>query len=148
MNREGVDLSALVRECLGELRSTQPERQAEFRIQDNVHASADPRLLRLGLENLLRNGEKFTAGKHVTRIEFGAMKVEGQVVFSVRDNGVCFDMRQASHIFEPFRRAHSEKAFPGTSVGLSIVQRIIDRHGGTIWAKGEKGKGATFCFTL
>lgn len=91
---------------------------------------------------------KLTAKEHVTRIEFGTTKADGQVVFSVRDNGVGFGMRQATHIFEPFRRAHSGREFPGTGVGLSIVKRIIDRHGGTIWAEGEEGKGATFCFTL
>ncbi len=148
VKREEVDLSAIVRSYLAELQASDPTRQTEFVIQESVHTSADPRLTHLALENLLRNAWKFTAKENVTRIEFGTAVKEGQTVFYVRDNGVGFDMQFARKIFEPFKRVHAEKEFGGTGIGLSIVQRVIEKHGGRVWAQGEVGSGAMFWFTL
>jgi PAS domain S-box-containing protein len=148
MSRTDVDLSAIVRNYLQELKSTEPERRADFIIQDEVHVNADPRLIHLALENLLRNAWKFTSKKDVARIEFGTAVKDGQIVYFIRDNGVGFDMQFAAKIFEPFKRVHAEREFGGTGVGLSIVQRVIGRHGGKIWAESEPDKGATFFFTL
>lgn len=154
MKRENVDLSAIVRNYLEELESTEPKRKTEMVIQDNIHADVDPRLIHLALENLLRNAWKFTSKKENPRIEFGTLNearwpsgVEVPVYF-IRDNGAGFDKKFAQKIFEPFKRFHAEKEFAGTGVGLSIVQRVIGRHGGKVWAEGEVGNGATFYFTL
>lgn len=172
MKREQVDLSAIVSNYLQELKNMQPERHAEFVIQEKVQVSADPRLIHLALENLLRNAWKFTSKKEKTRIEFGTVPstslghrileerrvsdenesrwpsgVEAPVYF-IGDNGQGFDQQFAEKIFEPFKRVHAEKEFSGTGVGLSIVKRVIVRHGGRVWAEGEVGKGATFYFTL
>jgi PAS domain S-box-containing protein len=148
MQREDINLSAIVQNYLMELKDTEPERQAELVIQEGVHVNADPRLIHLALENLLRNAWKFTAKKQVARIEFGTINRGNQTVYFISDNGVGFDMQYAGRVFEPFMRVHAEKEFGGTGVGLSIVQRVIGRHNGKIWAEGEAGKGATFLFTL
>ncbi|NLL12832.1 MAG: PAS domain S-box protein [Fibrobacter sp.] len=143
-----VDLSDIVRDFLTELKTTEPQRQTEFVIEDNLYANADPRLIHLALENLLLNAWKFTSTKKLTRIEFGTTIKDGNPVYFISDNGVGFDSRYARKIFEPFQRIHAQKQFEGTGVGLSIVQKVILRHGGKVWAEGEVGKGATFFFTL
>jgi PAS domain S-box-containing protein len=163
MKKVDIDLSAITRNYLKELETAEPQRKDEIVIQDNVHINADPRLIHLALENLLRNAWKFTSKKEVTRIEFGTVsstslrhqpidrwpcEVENQTVYFVKDNGAGFDAEFADKIFEPFKRVHAQKEFSGTGVGLSIVQRVIGRHGGKVWAEGETGKGATFYFTL
>lgn len=148
MNRSDVNLSAVVRDSLSELKTSAPDRQTEFIIEENVHADADPRLVSFALENLLCNAWKFTSRSEVTRIEFGTEVRNGERIYFVRDNGVGFDIKFAREIFDPFRRVHAEKEFGGTGVGLSIVQRVIGRHGGRVWAEGEEGKGAVFYFTL
>lgn len=148
IKREDVDLSTMVYDYLQELKLSQPLRQAEFIIEDNIHANADPRLIAVALENLLRNAWKFTSKKIITRIEFRTVFIEGERVFIIRDNGAGFDSKFWQTIFEPFKRMHSEKEFGGTGIGLSIVQRIINRHGGKIWAEGAVGRGAAFYFTL
>ncbi|MBD3239598.1 MAG: PAS domain S-box protein [Chitinivibrionales bacterium] len=148
MKREDVDLSAMVRSYLRELCDSAPQRELECIVQDNVHAYADPRLIHLALENLLRNAWKFTSQRESTRIEFGIIQRDSQTVYFVRDNGVGFDMQFAQRIFEPFQRVHAEQQFRGTGVGLSIVQRVIGRHGGEVWAEGQVGVGAVFYFTL
>lgn len=148
MKRENIDLSTIVRNYLDELKSTDPGRQAEFIIKENVHANGDPRLIHLALENLLRNAWKFTEKKEVTRIGFGTSVKDNQTVYFIDDNGTGFDMKFARTIFEPFKRVHPEKEFGGTGVGLSIVKRVVERHGGKVWAEGRPGEGATFYFTL
>jgi len=105
-------------------------------------------LIHLALENLLRNAWKFTSTKKLARIEFGTTTKDDNPVYFISDNGVGFDTRYAQKIFEPFQRIHAQKQFEGTGVGLSIVQKVVWRHGGKVWAKGEVGKGATFFFTL
>lgn len=148
VKRRDVDISALVRDFSSELKMSDLQSEAEFIIQEKVHANADPALIHLALENLLRNAWKFTSGRGKKRIEFGTTTKDNQTVYFVRDNGVGFDQQFADKIFQPFKRVHSEKEFEGTGVGLSIVDRVIRRHGGKIWAEGEVGKGATFYFTI
>ncbi|MBN1604524.1 MAG: PAS domain S-box protein [Chitinispirillaceae bacterium] len=148
MKREDTNLSDIVRDYLQELKTTEPARQTEFVIQDNLHAKADKRMTHLALENLLRNAWKFTSKREVTRIEFGSIVKDNQIVYFVRDNGVGFNMQCAGRIFEPFKRVHAENEFAGTGVGLSIVHQVVERHDGKVWAEGETGKGATFYFTI
>ncbi len=148
MRSERVDLSEMARSIAGELRKTQPERQVELVVQKGVLARGDPSLLREVLENLLRNAWKFTGKQAQARIEFGETREGVERVYFVRDDGVGFDMKYAEKLFVPFQRLHSIDEFPGNGVGLALVSRIIDRHGGRIWAEGEVEKGATFYFTL
>ena len=146
--RQPVDLSQLAGFIVDDLRRAAPERQAEVQIQPGLGAQGDPTLLRLVLENLLGNAWKYTAHCSLARIEFGAEPHEGRVCYVVRDNGAGFDMRLADRLFGLFQRLHSAKDFPGTGVGLASVKRIVQRHGGQIWAQSEPGRGSTFAFTL
>ncbi|MBU4449461.1 MAG: PAS domain-containing sensor histidine kinase, partial [Proteobacteria bacterium] len=148
MRREPVDLTALVQAIADKLRQTDPERQAEFIIQPGLAATGDPRLLEMALVNLLENAWKFTGKQPVARIEFGGMEQDGRPVFFLRDNGTGFDMAYASNLFGAFQRLHQASEFPGTGIGLATVQRIINRHGGRIWAEAAVDQGATFYFTL
>ncbi|MHB9027550.1 MAG: sensor histidine kinase [Candidatus Latescibacterota bacterium] len=100
------------------------------------------------LQNLLGNAWKFTSKKETARIEFGEKQENNRRIFFVRDNGAGFGMQHVEDLFVPFRRLHTDTEFPGTGIGLSIVKRIIERHGGCIWAESEPGKGATFYFTI
>ncbi len=145
--RERVDLSALAREVVAELRRAEPERPVRIDIADGLAADADPALLRVVLDNLIGNAWKYTAGNDEARIEVGRTR-DAVPTFFVRDNGVGFDMTRAEQLFTPFRRLHSASRFPGTGVGLATVQRILERHGGRIWAWSEPGRGATFYFTV
>ena len=108
----------------------------------------DLRLLEVVLENLLENAWKFTAGRPVGRIRIGAAEQLGEQAFFVADNGVGFDPQYAANLFGVFQRLHAASAFPGTGVGLATVQRILQRHGGRIWADAQTDQGATFYFTL
>ena len=108
----------------------------------------DPRLLRIALENLLRNAVKFSGKRADARIVFSAALSEGETVYCIRDNGVGFDMAYADKLFGAFQRLHTEREFPGTGVGLATVQRVIHRHGGRVWAQGVVGQGAAIYFTL
>jgi PAS domain S-box-containing protein len=144
-----VDLSAMARTMASELLESEPGRQVEFIIQPVVTApQADGHLLRIVIENLLRNSWKFTSKHRAAKIEFGASERDDALVYYVRDNGVGFDMVYAHKLFGAFQRLHSVGDFPGTGIGLTIVQRIVHRHGGRVWAEGELDKGATFYFTL
>ncbi len=105
-------------------------------------------MLRIVIENLLRNAWKFTGKKDPAKIEFGNTRSENETVYFIRDNGAGFDMTSADKLFIPFLRLHSYTDFPGIGIGLTTVQRIVQRHGGRIWAEGEAEKGATFYFTL
>jgi light-regulated signal transduction histidine kinase (bacteriophytochrome) len=148
MRYEKVNLSALAKTIAAELQGTQPERRVEFVIGKDITTQGDSHLLRVVLENLLSNAWKFTSKHLRARIEFGAIQVEGRSLYFVRDDGVGFDMAYVGKLFSPFQRLHTETEFPGTGIGLATVQRIIHRHGGSIWAEGEVEKGATFYFTL
>jgi PAS domain S-box-containing protein len=142
-----VDLSTLAESVAAELRQAEPERALDLLITPNLRASGDEHLLRIVLDNLLRNAWKFTCHQPRARIEFG-FSAEPEPAFFVRDNGVGFDMAHAGKLFGVFQRLHSISEFPGTGVGLAIVQRIILRHRGRVWAAGVVNQGATFYFTL
>jgi len=167
MQYETVDLSDLVQNIATELQQAQPERQVEFVIQEGVVANGDAKLLRAALTNLLSNAWKFTGQQEKARIEFGVLQERDQEtrrrgdtetppvspsppprVYFVRDNGAGFNQAYANKLFMAFQRLHSASEFPGIGIGLATVQRIIHRHRGRVWAKGEEGKGATFYFTL
>jgi len=148
MRHEKINLSELARTITAELQKTEPDRQVEFVIQEEVLAHGDPRLLREVLENLLSNAWKFTAKHAQAKIEFGATQKKEQTVYFVRDDGAGFDIAYIDKLFVPFQRLHSAAEFSGNGIGLAVVSRIINRHGGRIWAEGEVEKGATFYFTL
>jgi light-regulated signal transduction histidine kinase (bacteriophytochrome) len=143
-----VDLGGMAAEVIQQLRDAQPSRQVEVDLAGNTIAMGDPRLLRSVLDNLLGNAWKFTGKTANARITFGSMVKDGVAVFYVRDNGAGFDPTYARKLFGVFQRLHSSHEFEGTGVGLATVQRIIERHGGRIWAESSKGQGATFYFTL
>jgi PAS domain S-box-containing protein len=145
---EKVDLARLAREVAAELARTQPGRQVEFVIPDEIVAVGDARLLRVVLENLVGNAWKFTGRHGRARIEVGVKKQEGRTVYFVRDDGAGFDPACAHKLFGAFQRLHSAREFEGTGIGLATVQRIIRRHGGEAWAVGAVNHGATFYFTL
>lgn len=148
MNRIIVDLGSLAASVAADLLKSRPERRVEFVIAPDLTVNADPRMLRVALENLLGNAFKFTSGRPGARIEVGRTAKEGRAAYFVKDNGPGFDMTYAGKLFVPFQRLHDASQFPGTGIGLATVRRIIHRHGGEIWAEGAVGKGATFYFTL
>jgi two-component system NtrC family sensor kinase len=148
LHREPLDLSKLARAVAGELGRREPERHAEVAIAEGLAVHADPRLMRVALENLLANAWKFTARMLQARIELGSLSAGQDQVYFVRDNGVGFDMAYADKLFGPFQRLHAEADFAGTGIGLATVHRIIDRHGGKVWAEAAVDQGATFYFTL
>ena len=148
MQCEKVNLSELANQISKELRRTQPERNVEFTIMPNLILNGDGRLLKIALENLINNAWKFTNKKPEARMEFGATKHGEKSVYFLRDNGAGFDMAYADKLFKPFQRLHPTSEFSGNGIGLATVQRIIQRHGGSIWAEAEAGDGATFYFTL
>jgi PAS domain S-box-containing protein len=148
ISREPVEMSALVNIYLKELQAGEPDRPVETVITPGLVVEGDTALLRIALENLLNNAWKFSNAKNPARIEFGNEVQRGKEVFYIRDNGTGFDMKHAEKLFAAFQRLHDAKTYPGTGIGLSIVSRIIKRHGGEIWAEGEVGKGACFFFTL
>src|SRR5437667_108902 len=140
---EPVDLSDLARDIAAELQRATPERLVEFAIAPHLKAQGDPRLLRVVLDNLLRNSWKYTAKQARPRIEFGSVEENGGRAFMIRDNGAGFDMKYADKLFGVFQRLHSAAEFEGTGVGLATVRRIVNRHGGRIWAEGAVDQGAT-----
>jgi len=146
IQRSTVDLGAIATAVVDELRVRDPERQVEVVIAPNLVASADPRLARALLDNLVGNAWKFTSKTPAARIEVGVSD-EAERAYFVRDNGAGFAMAHAAKLFAPFQRLHGTD-FAGTGVGLATVRRIVERHGGRIWADGEVGAGATFWFTL
>lgn len=144
-----IDLTKLVQRIVENLAQSDPARVVDVVIAPHVFAAGDPRLLLIALENLFANAWKFTKKHDQARIEFGIEHNEqGEQIYFVKDDGAGFDMRYADKLFGAFQRLHGVDEFEGTGIGLIIVQRIIQRHGGRIWAKGEVEKGATFYFTL
>jgi len=148
LQRQPVDLSVLAQDIVDSLRAGDPGRDCLVVIQPGMLVAGDVGLLRIALDNLLRNAWKFSAPVPHASIEVGAEGRGQQAVIYVRDNGVGFDMAHADKLFNPFIRLHREGEFDGTGIGLALVQRVIRRHNGRVWARAEPGKGATFCFTL
>ena len=143
-----VDLSAMAAESVDQAQRNEEGRSMTVHIEPGLRAEGDARLLQVAMNNLVGNAFKFTAGKSDAQIWFGQQRREGVTEYFVRDNGAGFDMRYASKLFQAFQRLHGEKDFPGSGIGLAIVQRVIVRHGGTVRAESSPGQGATFSFTL
>ena len=146
---ESVDLGVEAARIAEDLARGEPGRRVAFSGQQPACAWADRRLIRTVLQNLLENAWKFTSHRNEASIEFGTRPAEdGRICFYLRDDGAGFDPVYAGKLFSPFQRLHSTQDFPGTGVGLASVQRIVERHGGRVWAEGAVGAGATFYFTL
>ncbi|MEY2932791.1 MAG: hypothetical protein RL033_3540, partial [Pseudomonadota bacterium] len=143
-----VDLSREASVVAAELTRSDPEWTGAIVIQPDLEVWADARLMRVVLDNLLGNAWKFTSHTHAPHIQLGAETRDGECVYYVRDNGAGFDMQYAHNLFCPFRRLHRQSDFPGTGVGLATVQRVVQRHGGRVWADSREGQGAAFFFTL
>jgi PAS domain S-box-containing protein len=149
LKSEKVDLSAVARRIEQDCREREPEREAQVHIQDGLSAHGDPRLLSAVFQNLLANAWKFTSRQLLARIDVGSqLGADGDTIFFVKDNGAGFDMAFAHKLFGTFERLHSPGDFPGTGIGLATVKRVIERHGGRVWAESKLNEGATFYFTL
>lgn len=149
MKIEPLNLTQMAWDILENLQKFTPERQVEIKMADNCQAQGDATLLQVVLENLLENAWKYTAKVEKAVIELGKIIQEDDTpCFFVRDNGAGFNMKYATRLFSPFQRMHTEQEFPGTGIGLASVRRIIQRHGGQIWAEAGVNQGATFYFTL
>jgi PAS domain S-box-containing protein len=144
-----IDLTGLAREVVDQLREQHPGRPARIHIHEAMRVHADPGLLRIALTNLVANAWKFSSGRPEAVVEIGEVAQEGLAQrFFVRDEGAGFDPAHSAKLFGTFQRLHSQSEFPGTGVGLATVRRVIERHGGNVWAQGAVGAGATFYFTL
>jgi two-component system sensor kinase len=143
-----VDLEGVVKGVWAELLAQDPSPPAELRLQPLPTAQGDPALLRQVFLNLLSNALKFSSRRERRIVEVGFAGAGSEAAYFVRDNGAGFDQRYAGKLFGVFERLHGQAEFPGTGVGLSIVKRIVERHHGRVWAKGEPGAGATIHFTL
>jgi two-component system sensor histidine kinase/response regulator len=148
IHREQLDITRLAREIADEVRTENPDRKVKVHIAEGMTASGDKRLLRILLSNLINNAWKFTGLEPEPRIEVGTEIVDGETRLFVRDNGVGFDMIYAHRLFGAFQRLHSQSDFPGAGIGLATGRRIVNRHGGRIWAEGAVGEGATFYFAI
>lgn len=147
LTRTEVNLNALVRGVVDSLSAEQPNRQIEWVLADLPVVNADPLLLQQVFTNLLGNAVKYTSKRAQACIEVGVFQQKGETVFFVRDNGVGFDMKYANNLFSVFQRLHSEDEFEGSGIGLATVRRIIERHGGRVWAESAVDEGATFYLT-
>lgn len=145
---ERVDLAPIAREIAARYAEAEPERKVQVTVADALWVDADPLLAQTLLDNLIANAWKFTGKTSDARIEIGFMDGAPSPTVCVRDNGAGFDMAHAGRLFGAFQRLHTVGEFPGTGIGLATAHRIVQRHGGRIWAEGAVGKGATFCFTL
>ncbi len=149
LHRQPTDVSALARSIVSRLRDAEPARDVTIEVAADLHASADPRLLEIALENLLANAWKFTSKVEHPRIEVGGLETaEGARGFFVKDNGAGFDMIYADKLFGAFQRLHAVTEFSGTGIGLATVRRIVSRHDGRVWADSRAGEGASFFITL
>jgi light-regulated signal transduction histidine kinase (bacteriophytochrome) len=148
LQRAEVDLAAVAKDVVGELAAVHADQAVEIAIEPSIPCAGDARLMRVMMQNLLGNAWKFTSRVERPRVEVGTTDVEGRRAVYVRDNGAGFDMSEAHRLFAPFERLHEAAEFPGTGVGLAAVQRIVERHGGRVWAESEPGRGATFYLDL
>jgi hypothetical protein len=148
LKRTRVDLSDMAQSIAQSLQQRDLSRSVDFQIEPNLAADGDERLLHAVMENLMSNAFKYSGKKEHTIISVGTTLEAGRRTYFVRDNGAGFDSTQAARMFTPFQRLHSSSEFEGTGIGLATVKKIIERHGGAIWAESEIGQGATFYFTL
>jgi two-component system, NtrC family, sensor kinase len=148
VNRGSVDVSALAQGVAEELERQNPQRTVSVQIQPGLQADADHGLMKVLFENLLGNAWKFTQRAANPRIEVKTESRTAETVFMVRDNGAGFDMAYAGQLFQPFQRLHTASDFPGTGIGLATVRRVVNHHGGRVWAEGAVGAGATVFFTI
>ena len=148
LERAEIDLSRLCHEVVSNLRLISPEREATVDIAPGLRCTVDSSLMRSAMDNIIGNAWKYSSRVPHSRIEIGTVEVDGRAAFFVRDNGAGFDMKDAHRLFAPFERLHASNEFEGTGVGLATVQRIMERHGGQIWAESEPGQGATFFFAI
>lgn len=143
-----IELNPIIERIIANIKITQPDRQVDWQVADLPPCKADFTLIQVVITNLLENAYTYTASQPEAKIEIGSLEVDGQTAYYVRDNGIGFEMEYADKIFRVFHRLHHESEFEGTGVGLAIVQRIVQRHGGKIWAESTPGEGATFYFSL
>ncbi|MBC7879476.1 MAG: PAS domain S-box protein [Anaerolineales bacterium] len=148
LRSEPIDLSKFAAEIYDDLQRNHPERNVKFTIAENLKAKGDPHLIQDVLENFINNAWKFTSKRDQALIEFGSKRENDESIYFIRDNGAGFDMAYANKLFGAFQRLHSTSEFPGTGIGLATVQRIINRHGGRVWAESIIDQGTTFYFTL
>ncbi len=148
MHIEKINLTEIARSIIQELQTSEPERIVNIQIADGLEDTADPKLMRIALENLLGNAWKFTRKRAKAKIELGSTDEGGHRTYYVRDNGAGFDMAYVNKLFTPFQRLHSVEEYPGTGIGLGTVQRIMNRHGGKVWAEGQVDHGATIYFSF
>ncbi len=148
MDRTDVDLSKMVQNIVDGFQEVDPERQIDIKVLEDVHGRCDQRLIKLVLQNLLDNAWKFTSKVPDAQIEFGSQDLQGGTIFYIKDNGAGFNMEYSDKLFVPFQRLHQVEDFEGSGIGLATVQRIINRHGGKVWAESVVGEGSTFYFTI
>ncbi|MFW9806270.1 MAG: PAS domain S-box protein, partial [Candidatus Thorarchaeota archaeon] len=148
MDRVDVNLSDMAKELIDELQEIEREREVDVKISEDLYARCDQRLIKLVLQNLLENAWKFTSKVSNSQIEFGCVEKAGESRFFIKDNGAGFNMDYKDKLFAPFQRLHQVDDFPGSGIGLATVQRIINRHGGKVWAESVIGEGSTFYFTI
>lgn len=148
LHRQNVDVAALAERIIAELRAATPDRQVEVGVEELPAAQADPELMRLVWHSLLANAFKFTRHAAQPRIEVSGKRQGHHIVYSIKDNGVGFDPKYSRRLFGFFQRMHTEEEFEGLGMGLAMAKRLVERHGGTIWAEAGKGRGAEFRFTL
>jgi len=146
--KETVDISKMAREVTGLLDQRDPQRKVDWRVASGMQCEADESLLWVLLENIFENAWKYTANNPQARVEFGSMQDGDEAIYYLKDNGVGFDMSYYNKLFGTFERLHHEAQYEGTGIGLATVKKIVQRHGGKVWAEGEVNLGATFYFTL
>jgi light-regulated signal transduction histidine kinase (bacteriophytochrome) len=148
LNRVSVDTNKLVQDVLDEMKTQRDGRRIELKVGKMPSCQGDPSLLQQVWINLLSNAIKYTRDRDPAIVEVGCTRENGEDVYFVRDNGVGFDMQYANKLFGVFQRLHRTDEFEGTGVGLAIVQRIVHRHGGRVWADAKVNQGSTFYFTI
>lgn len=143
-----VNLSKLVKQTFDELIQENPDRNVEVDIEPDVSVQGDTTMLDIAIHNLVNNAWKYSSTRDLTKIRFASTEIDNKMAYYIKDNGIGFDVRYVNKLFSPFQRLHNKSNYPGTGIGLATVKRIMQRHGGRVWANGMVGKGATFYFTL